>query len=301
MTRSLVLKISLAVKNNLRLLVLLLVVAIYLLHNSRTDDTKNVLPNHTATAFAETSVDEPEQSIQVEMLEAMMELISHHIESKHRSEHLGEGWKGFMKDRTWEGNSHIGVKVPQLLDYVAEIQKFAFFLSRPFCICEVGLNGGHSAAAFLTAAGKETKFISFDIGNVGPVTYYDTVVSMLERVFPEQIEFIKGDSKETIPAFATQRGRVCDVISVDGDHSEEGAVMDLLAATTIARPGALLLMDDVNLAGPKVALQQVLNQGLMTKRRCVDETLLRVPREHRRSPGPARFMKQGWCFLIVEY
>ena len=303
MTRSLSLKNSLAVNKN-RLLVLVLVVAIYFLHDLCTWETKNASPRHDGSAFAEAIVDNPrrsEQSISVEMVEALMELISHHVESKHRSEHLGEGRKGFMKDRTWEGNSHIGVKVPQLLDYVAEVQAYASRFSRPICICEVGLNGGHSAAAFLTAAGKETKFISFDIGNFGPVTYYDTVVSMLQRVFPDQIEFIKGDSKVTVPAFASQRGRVCDVISVHSDHSEEGAVTDLLAAKKTALPGARILMDDVNLSGPKVALQRVLNEGLMTQERCVDETLIRVPRENRRSPGPARVMKQGWCFLRVEH
>ena len=202
MTNGPVRKSSIAAHKN-RLLVLALVLGIYFLQGACTQKTKVSSSAQVESAFADATTDyqrNSEQVISDEPLEALMELISHHVESKHRSEHLGEGWKGFMKDRTWEGNSHIGVKLPQLLDYVAEIKAYASNLSRSIYICEVGLNGGHSAAAFLTAVGKQTKFISFDIGNFGPVTYYDTVVSMLQRVFPDQIEFIKGDSKSTIPA-----------------------------------------------------------------------------------------------------
>lgn len=233
-----------------------------------------------------------------ERLEAMMELISWHIESKHRHEHLGEGYRGFMKDRTWEGNSHIGVKTAQVLDYFQEVEKYA--AGRPTLICEVGLNGGHSAAAFLLAAGKNSRYVSFDIGNFGPVTYYNTTVVMLQRVFPGQIDFILGDSAVTVPNFASTRGRICDIISVDGDHSKEGALRDLTSIQSIAKRGALVLMDDVNLEGPRHALEHALSSGTLSKIRCVHEKILRIPREHRRSQGATRIMKQGWCFLRVR-
>lgn len=233
-----------------------------------------------------------------ERVEAMMELISWHIEANHRQEHLGEGYRGFMKDRTWEGNSHIGVKTAQVLDYFQEVEKYA--VGRPILICEVGLNGGHSAAALLLAAGKNSRYVSFDIGNFGPVTYYNTTVAMLQRVFPGQIDFILGDSAATVPNFASTKGRVCDIISVDGDHSKEGALRDIMSIQSISKRGALVLMDDVNLEGPKYALGQALSSGLLSKLRCVDETVLRIPRENRRSQGEARIMKQGWCFLRVR-
>ena len=240
------------------------------------------------------------KAVQDERIEAMMELISLHIESKHRHEHLGKGIKGFMKDRTWEGNSHIGVKSAQVLDYVHEIEKYARQHGKPLLICEVGLNGGHSAAAMLLAAGKESTFVSFDIGNFGPVTYYNTTVTMLQRVFPKQIEFILGDSAITVPLFAAQRGKVCDVVSVDGDHSKEGALRDINSIRTISKSGALVLMDDTNLDGPKSALKLALESHMMSKIRCVEVDKLRVPRAHRRSVGEARVMRQGWCFLRLK-
>jgi len=240
-------------------------------------------------------------ALQDERIEAMMELISLHIESKHRHEHLGEDMRGFMKDRTWEGNSHIGVKSAQVFDYIHEIEKEVRRQhGKPLVLCEMGLNGGHSAAAMLLAAGKESTFVSFDIGNFGPVTYYNTTVAMLQRVFPKQIEFILGDSAITVPSFAAQRGKVCDVVSVDGDHSKEGALRDINSIRNISKAGALVLVDDTNLDGPKSALKIALESHKMSKIRCVEVDKLRVPRAHRRSSGEARVMRQGWCFLRMK-
>lgn len=55
-----------------------------------------------------------------------------------------------------------------------------------------------------------------------------------QAVFPGRLELILGDSADTVPAFALREEaagrdpRVCSVVLVDGDHSEEGVYTDLV-------------------------------------------------------------------------
>lgn len=56
-----------------------------------------------------------------------------------------------------------------------------------------------------------------------------------QAVFPGRLELVIGNSRKTVPAYASAEetaGRdprhVCDVVFVDGDHAEEGAYADLV-------------------------------------------------------------------------
>lgn len=59
-------------------------------------------------------------------------------------------------------------------------------------------------------------------------------------MFPGRLEVILGDSRVTVPAYATAEEtagrdpRVCDVVFVDGDHSEEGAYADIVNLQALA-------------------------------------------------------------------
>lgn len=54
-----------------------------------------------------------------------------------------------------------------------------------------------------------------------------------QALFPGRIQLVLGDSSVTVPAYAKSESvagndpRVCNVVFVDGDHSEEGAYADL--------------------------------------------------------------------------
>lgn len=67
-----------------------------------------------------------------------------------------------------------------------------------------------------------------------PLTPKQNAHSHTQAVFPGRLELVVGDSRETVPAYAMAEetaGRdpqVCDVVFVDGDHSEEGAYADLV-------------------------------------------------------------------------
>ena len=102
---------------------------------------------------------------------------------------------------------------------------------------QIGMNGGHSAAAMLHASPSLTVH-SFDMMNWN---YSWPVVRLLSTTFSQRFFIHPGDSRQTVPQWAsgwTQQRRAtrtrhatsagpCDLILVDGDHTLKGAVADL--------------------------------------------------------------------------
>jgi predicted O-methyltransferase YrrM len=61
-----------------------------------------------------------------------------------------------------------------------------------------------------------------------------------------QLVLVSGDSKTTLPAFLAENPDLYfDLVTIDGDHSAEGARADLLNALPRVRLGGVLVMDDV--------------------------------------------------------
>ena len=60
----------------------------------------------------------------------------------------------------------------------------------PHRICEIGMNGGHSAAIFLAAAGPSASLVMFD---TFAFSYSNWTAHTLSRLFPGQIEFVVGE------------------------------------------------------------------------------------------------------------
>ena len=113
--------------------------------------------------------------------------------------------------------------------------------------CEVGFNGGHTAAAVLASTGH-VRVHSFDIGAYGDHTVRNA--AWLHRMHPQRFHFTKGDSAVTLPAFSKKvaggRELSCDVILVDGDHSEAPTYNDLLHFRRAASHEALVILDDLD-------------------------------------------------------
>ena len=77
---------------------------------------------------------------------AMMEGLTHHIMEKHSSK-----ISPWMKTRAWEGNSHIGNRKEQAVFYYDWMKSLTGGDDKFRHVCEIGMNGGHSALIFLAA------------------------------------------------------------------------------------------------------------------------------------------------------
>ena len=115
-------------------------------------------------------------------------------------------------------------------------------LEPPRRICEIGLNTGDSAAAWLCAF-PDADYIGFDLMQYNSSA---DAVSWLQATFPGRVVVVAGDTAVTLPRYAHQHPGSCDVLSIDGGHSFHAAFSDLQHFRTLARGDRhVLLMDDV--------------------------------------------------------
>jgi predicted O-methyltransferase YrrM len=119
---------------------------------------------------------------------------------------------------------------------------------------EIGVRRGKSMA--MAAGTRPTAAIyGFDMWmspysgaeNPGP----SFVNGEMERVgFRGTVEWVNGDTAETLPRFvAGNPGAQFDLVTVDGDHSDEGAWRDLQLAAPMVAPGGYLVFDDLTHPG----------------------------------------------------
>ncbi len=116
---------------------------------------------------------------------------------------------------------------------------------------EIGVRRGRSMSV-VAALHPHAKLIGFDmwipnyvgIENPGP----DFVHKELERVgYKEKAIFIVGDSKQTVPKyFKDNTEAYFDIITVDGDHTASGAMIDLKNVIPRLKIGGFLVFDDIS-------------------------------------------------------
>lgn len=128
-------------------------------------------------------------------------------------------------------------------------------LAGPKRYLEIGTRRGHSLAAVLAGCrdggSPAPSVVSCDVWvqsyagaeNPGPTF----VAGQMKRIgFDVKIEFLSGSSHELLPPFLRQSGEPFDLMTVDGDHSREGARADLLDVVGHLRLGGLLAFDDIH-------------------------------------------------------
>jgi predicted O-methyltransferase YrrM len=123
-------------------------------------------------------------------------------------------------------------------------------LLRPQHYLEIGVRRGRSVAA-VASASPQCKLFMFDmwiaqyagIENPGP----DFVRRELTGIgHLGEMTFVDGDSHVTLPAyFAKNPDITFDLITVDGDHSLEGAIQDLCDVLPRLNVGGAIVLDDV--------------------------------------------------------
>ena len=121
----------------------------------------------------------------------------------------------------------------------------------PVDYLEIGVRRGRSLA-MLASRAPACRVVACDLflqnyanmENPGP----DFVTSELARVgFNGSIEFVIGDSAAVLPPYFEQHPDLFfDVITVDGDHTERGARIDLQNVLPRLKVGGALVFDDLS-------------------------------------------------------
>jgi len=149
---------------------------------------------------------------------------------------LTEGWRKF--GRSW-----------RYVD-ILNILWASASLIQPKRYLEIGVRRGRSMS-MVTAAAPSCSLLAFDlwvhpyagIDNPGP----EFVESEIRRITPRaKMEFFGGDSRVTIPEFfrSDTQGPI-DLVTVDGDHSDEGARADLDNVLPHVSVGGAVVFDDI--------------------------------------------------------
>ena len=171
--------------------------------------------------------------------------------------------------------------------------------------CEIGMNGGHSTVAMLLANPRLTAHV-FDMMAFG---YSAHVAKLLKQRFGRRFQLHAGDSHTTVRPWASAfraNGSRCDLLFVDGDHSENGAHMDVADLQPAAAPHSTLVMDDISV-GPGCVMRRLARTGVLQ----IAETYgpFDAPSPHNpcmrgaaKRPGRAgRATCAPWGFAVLKY
>jgi predicted O-methyltransferase YrrM len=122
---------------------------------------------------------------------------------------------------------------------------------KPRRYLEVGVRRGRSACAVASMA-PACDMVLFDMwiqdyagmANPGPALVRSELTTVGHR---GRCEFVDGDSHQTLPSyFAAHPSDAFDLITVDGDHSDEGATRDLCDVLPRLAVGGAVVFDDIS-------------------------------------------------------
>lgn len=123
-------------------------------------------------------------------------------------------------------------------------------LAQPRNYLEIGVRRGRSMA-MVAATCPSCDIVGFDLwardyagmSNPGP----DFVRAEMSKLgHTGRLELITGDSHETLPRFFSEhRDAFFDLITVDGDHSKQGAAQDLRDVLPRLKVGGIIVFDDI--------------------------------------------------------
>jgi predicted O-methyltransferase YrrM len=120
-------------------------------------------------------------------------------------------------------------------------------------IFELGVNASHSLLLLLTGSSPETTIETLDIGEH---VYVDKTFDYVRSLFPERtITLQKGDSRDILVSLTLQKGEKeqYDLIHMDGGHTADCVVSDILLLTQLLKKGGWFIVDDIN--DPFIAAQ----------------------------------------------
>ena len=129
-------------------------------------------------------------------------------------------------------------------------------------ILEIGLNGGHSAEIFFLECKNLQKFVSFDINEH---EYTPIAVNFFLLKYKNQFHFVEGDSSVTVPNYVRSfPDESFDLIYIDGNHTYEGAMLDICNCRNLANKETVIWIDDYNYYQVKNAVDSLERQKIIT-------------------------------------
>jgi len=162
----------------------------------------------------------------------------------------------------YEGNSG---QIPAQTARLAQLVQ-----SLPSCanILEIGFNAGHSANTFLSHSLAHVT--SFDLGDRGSVPY---AKKFMDLKYPTRHTLIIGDSTQTIPEWAKRNDMTQDLLFIDGGHTYEIAMADIMNCKALAHKDTIVVIDDVCMTladqqewtlGPTKAWSECMMNGIIS-------------------------------------
>ena len=137
-------------------------------------------------------------------------------------------------------------------------------------VMEIGFNAGHSAELFLSS-NPSVNLVSFDIGIH---KYVELGKKFINETYPDRHTLIIGNSLNTVPEYFKKENKKFDLIFIDGDHTYETAIQDLLNCKNLAHDKTIVIMDDTmnnkkwirdwNI-GPNRAWKEVTENNIVTE------------------------------------
>lgn len=123
-------------------------------------------------------------------------------------------------------------------------------LLRPESYLEIGVRRGRSMAVVVDA-NPSCDIVGFDLWlqdyagmpNSGP----DRVRDEMDKLgMKGSLELVSGSSHETVPRYLREHPEhFFDLVTVDGDHTERGATIDLRIVMPRVKRGGILVFDDI--------------------------------------------------------
>ncbi|MDN3506135.1 MAG: class I SAM-dependent methyltransferase [Simkaniaceae bacterium] len=132
-------------------------------------------------------------------------------------------------------------------------------------IAEIGFNAGHSSEIFLLA-NLDVTVLSFDLGVHNSV---QIAKKHIDDVYSGRHSLILGNSLVTVPHFhKANRNQKFDLIFIDGGHTYEVAIGDIINMKALAHENTILVMDDLvpqfpHGVGPTKAWEEAKNKGII--------------------------------------
>lgn len=128
-------------------------------------------------------------------------------------------------------------------------------------IAEIGLNGGHSAENFFTNCAELDTFVSFDLQEH---SYARVAKEYFYRRYQNRFLLIEGDSAQTVPQYsASHPDQTFDLIYIDGCHTYENCLQDILNFQHLTHENTIVWVDDFDYPPVRQAVEKAVEMGII--------------------------------------